>query len=147
MQVWNVLQAPGWKYKTQKVAKNLPSAHHRTTFSLIVYWSISSELRLLSWCWATSTRRASLAQYVESYPGVVCLIGVDCGMSLTATEPAATARHAVSGLFLSTNSLTWTIAGLLRTDAGESLTWLNSKWRTLKCRIRHLPTNGFPLYD
>jgi len=30
MQVWNVLHADRWKYRTQKFAKNLPSAHHRT---------------------------------------------------------------------------------------------------------------------
>jgi len=31
MQVWNVLHAARWKYRTQKIAKKLPSAHHRTT--------------------------------------------------------------------------------------------------------------------
>ena len=30
MQVWNVLH---WKYRTQKIAKNSPSAHHRTNVS------------------------------------------------------------------------------------------------------------------
>ena len=33
MQVWNVLHAPGWKYRTQKFAENSLSAHHRTTLS------------------------------------------------------------------------------------------------------------------
>jgi len=33
MQVWNVLHAAGWKYRTQKIAQNLPSAHHRLTLS------------------------------------------------------------------------------------------------------------------
>jgi len=33
MQVWNVLHAARWKYRTQKIAKNLSSAHHRTTLS------------------------------------------------------------------------------------------------------------------
>jgi len=31
MQVWNVLHAPHWKYRTQKIAKNSPSAHYCTT--------------------------------------------------------------------------------------------------------------------
>ena len=31
MQVWNVLHAARWKYRTQKIAKNSPSAHRRTT--------------------------------------------------------------------------------------------------------------------
>jgi len=30
MQVWNALHAACWKYKTQKVAKKLPSGHHCT---------------------------------------------------------------------------------------------------------------------
>jgi len=35
MQVWNVLHADRWKYRTQKIAKNSPSAHHRTTSGCI----------------------------------------------------------------------------------------------------------------
>ena len=31
MQVWNVLHAARWKYRMQKIAKNLPSVHHCTT--------------------------------------------------------------------------------------------------------------------
>jgi len=30
MQVWNVLHAARWNYRTQKVRKNWPSAHHHT---------------------------------------------------------------------------------------------------------------------
>ena len=33
MQVWNALHAARWKYSTQKIAKNSPSAYHRTNFS------------------------------------------------------------------------------------------------------------------
>jgi len=33
MQVWNLLHADHWKYRTQKIAKNSPSVHHRTTLS------------------------------------------------------------------------------------------------------------------
>jgi len=33
MQVWNVLHAARWKYRTQKIAKNSPSGHHRTILS------------------------------------------------------------------------------------------------------------------
>ena len=39
MQVWNVLHAPRWKYRT----KNSPSVYHRTTLS-----AISSQLRHIS---------------------------------------------------------------------------------------------------
>jgi len=37
MQVWNVLHAAGWKYMTQKIAKNSRSAHHRTTLSDYIF--------------------------------------------------------------------------------------------------------------
>jgi len=37
MQVWNMLHAAHWKYRTQKIAKNSPSVHHRTTSSGYVF--------------------------------------------------------------------------------------------------------------
>ena len=37
MQVWNVLHMARWKYRTQKIAKNSPSAHHRTTLSGYIF--------------------------------------------------------------------------------------------------------------
>ena len=37
MQVWNVLHAARWKYRTQKIAKNSPSVHHRTTLSGYIF--------------------------------------------------------------------------------------------------------------
>jgi len=35
MHVWKVLHTARWKYRTQKIAKNVPSVHHRTTLSAI----------------------------------------------------------------------------------------------------------------
>jgi len=37
MQVWNVLIAARWKCRTQKIAKNSPSVHHRTTLSGYIF--------------------------------------------------------------------------------------------------------------
>ena len=37
MQVWNVLHAARWKYRTQKWCKKSPSAHHRTTLSGYIF--------------------------------------------------------------------------------------------------------------
>jgi len=37
MQVWNVLHAARWKYRTQKWCKKSPSAHHRTTSSGYIF--------------------------------------------------------------------------------------------------------------
>jgi len=37
MQVWNVLQAARWKYRTQKWCKKSPSEHHRTTLSGYIF--------------------------------------------------------------------------------------------------------------
>jgi len=37
MQVWNVLQAARWKYRTRKWCKKSPSEHRRTTFSGYIF--------------------------------------------------------------------------------------------------------------
>jgi len=37
MQVWNVLRAARWKYRTQKIAKKSPSGHHPTTLSGYIF--------------------------------------------------------------------------------------------------------------
>jgi len=37
MQVWNVLLAARWKYRTQKWRKKSPSGHHRTTLSGYIF--------------------------------------------------------------------------------------------------------------
>jgi len=37
MQVWNVLHVARWKCRTQKIAKNSPSGHHRTTLSGYIF--------------------------------------------------------------------------------------------------------------
>jgi len=40
MQVWNVLRAACWKCRTQKIAKNWPFWHHRTTLSGYIFATI-----------------------------------------------------------------------------------------------------------
>ena len=37
MQVWNVLHAARWKYRTQNIDRNSPSAHHCRTFSGYIF--------------------------------------------------------------------------------------------------------------
>jgi len=37
MQVWNVLHVACWKCRTQKIAKNSPSGHHRTSLSGCIF--------------------------------------------------------------------------------------------------------------
>ena len=37
MQVWNVLRAARWQYRTQKIAKNSPSGHHRINLSGYIF--------------------------------------------------------------------------------------------------------------
>jgi len=46
MQVWNVLQAARWKYRTQKWCKKLPSEHHRTTLSGYIF---ATKARIDNW--------------------------------------------------------------------------------------------------
>jgi len=37
MQVWNMLHAARWKCRTQKIAKNSPSGHYRTSLSGYIF--------------------------------------------------------------------------------------------------------------
>ena len=37
MQIWNMLHVARWLYRTQKIAKNSPSGHHRTTLSGYIF--------------------------------------------------------------------------------------------------------------
>ena len=37
MQVWNLLQAARWKYRTQKLARKSPSGHHHTSLSGYIF--------------------------------------------------------------------------------------------------------------
>jgi len=37
LQIWNVLHAARWKCRTQKIAQNSPSGHHRTTLSGYIF--------------------------------------------------------------------------------------------------------------
>jgi len=46
MQVWNVLHAARWKCRTQKIAQNSPSGHHRTTLSGYVF---ATKARIDNW--------------------------------------------------------------------------------------------------
>jgi len=41
MQVWNVLRAARWKYRTQKIARKSPSGHHPTTLSGYIFATIA----------------------------------------------------------------------------------------------------------
>jgi len=46
MQVWNLLHAARWKYRTQKLAKKSPSGHHRTTSSGYIF---AIKVRIENW--------------------------------------------------------------------------------------------------
>jgi len=52
MQVWNVLRAARWKCRTQKIAKNLPSGHHRRTLS---GYTFTIKARINNWKKACQT--------------------------------------------------------------------------------------------
>jgi len=43
MQVWNLLHAAYWKYRTQKIAKKSASAYHRITLSGYIYANIKHQ--------------------------------------------------------------------------------------------------------
>jgi len=46
MQIWNMRHAGRWKYRTQKIAKNSPSGHHRTTLSGYI---VANKARIDNW--------------------------------------------------------------------------------------------------
>jgi len=46
MQVWNVLHADRWKYRTQNIPKNSPSRHHCTTLSGYIF---ATKARIDKW--------------------------------------------------------------------------------------------------
>jgi len=62
MQVWNVLHAARLKYRTQKIAKNSPSGHYRTTLSCYIF--ASSHLRHVS----TIRKKLVKQQYLPTCP-------------------------------------------------------------------------------
>jgi len=59
MQVWNVLHAARWKYRTQKWRKKSPSGHHRTTLS---GWIFASQL-----CIAALSIYSLLCEYFSDF--------------------------------------------------------------------------------
>jgi len=56
MQVWNVLHAACWKCRTQKIAKNWPFGHHRTTLSGYIF--------AIKACYRQSEKKLVKQQYV-----------------------------------------------------------------------------------
>jgi len=66
MQVWNVLHTARWKYRTQKITKNSPSEHNRTTLSgciLATKACIDNRKKVWLNCNISSTCRNNMANF------------------------------------------------------------------------------------
>jgi len=84
MQVWNVLHAGGWKYRTQKLRKKSPYAHHRTHLSGYIFVTKAC----IDEPWATNgwDRLASLG-HPSKFQRVSRLGFVTASTSLSGSQP------------------------------------------------------------
>jgi len=102
MQVWNVLHAARWKYRTQNIAKISPSGHHHATLSgniFAIKACIDNRQKLLnSNIPSTSShnvvnlghyRLKSVSQFgaPSKFQRVSCLAFVTAATSLTGSQP------------------------------------------------------------
>ena len=99
MQVWNILHAARWKYRTQNLAKN---RHLRTIVQIC--WAISSQLRQISTIGKKLVKQQYLlhmsSQYVELRPTNgwerLTSLGHPCKFQLVSHLGSVTARHSSS---------------------------------------------------
>ena len=100
MQVWNVLRAARWKYRTQKIAKKSPSGHHRTTLSGYIF---ATKARIDNW--KKHVKQQYLLQMSPQYGELRLSSGWDlsarlghpCKFQLVSRLGSVTARHSSSG--------------------------------------------------
>ena len=78
MQVWNLLHAARWKYRTQKWCEKSPPAHYRTTFSGYIFATkacIDNRKKLVKRQYLLHTS----SQYGELGPLAAEIISLVCG--------------------------------------------------------------------
>ena len=100
MQVSNVLHAARWKYRTQKIAKNSPSGHHRTTLSGCIFATmarVDNRKKLVKQQYLPHMP----SQYGELRPTDGCdrftSLGHPCKFQRVSRLGNVTARHSSSG--------------------------------------------------
>jgi len=100
VQVWNVLRAARWKYRTQKSRQKLPSGHHRT-----ICRAISSQLRHISAIGKKLVKQQYLLHMSSQYGELQPTSGWDrsgslghpCIFQRVSRLGSITARHCSSG--------------------------------------------------
>jgi len=98
MQVWNVLHAARWKYRTQKSRHKSPSGHHRTTSSGYVFTTkarIDSRKTNLLSSDMSSTCPDNMVNFGLLTAEIVSLVW---GTPLVSRLGSVTARHLVVGV-------------------------------------------------
>ena len=93
MQVWNVLHVARWKWRTQKIAKKSPSAHHRTTLSGYIFTTkahIDNQKKLI---------KQQYLLHISSQHGELRFIslGQSCKFQLDSHLGSVTAQHSSIG--------------------------------------------------
>jgi len=107
MQVWNVLRAARWKCRTQTIAQNSPSAHHRTNWSGYVFATkarIDNGKKLLS----SNISPRCRSQYGELRP-------------TSGWDPLASLRHRSPANFNEFRVLAALLHGTLRVGVSQTL--------------------------
>ena len=79
MQVWNVLRAAHWKYRTQKNRQKSPSRHHRTTLSGYIF---AIKARIDN---PASHRQRVLPSPCHPAPGCDAMVSSDAACSIRRT--------------------------------------------------------------
>jgi len=137
MQVWNVLHVARWEYRTQKIAKDVPSGHHHTTLSGCIFETkarIDNRKKNLLSINTSSTRPHNMANFGP--------LTADIGLPVCDTQLISTVSRL--GSVTAATSLTrgqptlhdvWPSPGL----PGALAPWLNFA----RCKIHFSPSLEF----
>jgi len=97
MQVWNVLHAARWKCRTQKIAKNWPSGHNRTTLSGYIFATkvrIDDQKKSSN---TSSTYSRNMVNFGPLAAEIVSLVWAPLKFQRVSRLGSVTARHSTIG--------------------------------------------------
>ena len=101
MQVWNVLHAARWKCRTQKIVKNSPSGHHRTTLLGYIFATkacIDNRKKILLNISTSSTGSHNMVNFGPLTDEILSRVwGTPSKFQLVSPLGSVTARHSSSG--------------------------------------------------
>jgi len=101
MQVWNLLHAARWKYRTQKSRQKSPSGHHRTTLSGYIFATkariVNRKKNLLSSNVLHMSPQYGELRPISGWDRLTSLV-YPCKFQLVSRLGSVTARHLVVGV-------------------------------------------------